>query len=75
MKENSSNWTDRFRDRIENHQVPINTDASWGVMQARLKRASSFRIIRRALSVAACVILLLGLGLFLSRQETAGVYN
>ena len=75
MKENSSNWTDRFRDRIENHQVPINTDASWGVMQARLKRASSFRIIRRALSVAACVILLLGLGLFLFRQETAGVYN
>ena len=75
MKENSSNWTDRFRDRIENHQVPINTDASWGVMQARLKRASSFRIIRRALSVAACVILLLGLGLFLFRQEHAGVYN
>lgn len=75
MKENSSSWTDRFRDRIENHQVPINTDASWGVMQARLKRASSFRIIRRALSVAACVILLLGLSLFLFRQEHAGVYN
>jgi hypothetical protein len=75
MKENSSNWTDRFRDRIENHQVPINTDASWGEMQARLKRASSFRIIRRALSVAVCVILLLGLGLFLFRQKTADVYN
>ncbi len=75
MKEDSNNWTDRFRDRIESHQVPFNTNASWGMMQARLKRASSLRIIRRALSVAACVILLLGLGLFLFRQETSGVYN
>ncbi len=75
MKENSNNWTDRFRDRIENYDVPLNTDTSWGVMQSRLKKASSLKIIRRALSVAACVIVLLGLSLFLFRQEPAGVYN